>query len=579
MTGSSSHGGGVTFGANQTKEFSQFDGTNASSHSMSSASHTPGRINPKTPEEKSKLERGWTMHSRRVTSHNVQIQRNIDTSRLQLYQSWLSPRSKQMEVREAESNARRIAARLGLGIANVDKSSLRHLLKEASYVDASDNATVRSQGSAKKGQAYAHIMGKEAQERMLKDKSMESHLAKGSNDPQYVFDAFKIKLYARSQVWYEKRGLSRDMPTQPITEPPVAPVIPLLVQLLQTPRPFSAFNAKPHDPDAGTDTDTDGAPPGHGISVEQVGLWKRIRKEALERFEWEEYRQALASQFVPVARKNTMGGLFGSNPDDEGESRFREGDENKKSVGQEEEETDYLEEGEAESKANVGDAPNRRSSMKIKLDASGEEGCGSGTTTSDSAANLASAYDAQGNSLRLPSAAAVAGETVPAIISSSDADAAIRYLQTARPYILADRTNTEYVWQLNITNAITSKTATVPSQMILLWARISSPNAPLGSINLSDLKTLTYDAVPEPTRQASAKAGISVIGANTGMIITLQLGNSPKALRNSGGRTKLILKGSQVQETKKMHLCLRNLWLVATKQSKLVSVESMLEVI
>ena len=564
MTGTSA-GGGVTFGANQTKEFSQYDGTNAS-HSMGSSSHTPVKPASKTPEEKSKLEKGWTLHSRKVTSHNVQIQKNIDTSRLHLYQSWQSPRSKQKEARQAETEAKRVAARLGLGSANVDKSSLRHLLKEASFVDTSDNASVRSQGSAKKGQAYAHTLGKEAQERMLKNKSLESHLAQGSSDPSHVFEAFKIKLYTRSQVWYEKRGLSRDMPTQPITEPPIAPVIPLLVQLLQTPRPFSTLHTKPHDHDENT-----GVPSGTGISVEQVGLWKRIRKESLERFEWEEYRQSLASQYVPVARKNTMGGLFASNPDDGDD----EGSENKKSEGPEEEETNYFEEGDAESKANTVDAPvRRRSSMKIKLDAPGEEEGNSGTTTSDSAANLASSYDAQGNSLKMP--AKTVEETVPAIISSSDADAAIRYLQTARTYILADRANTEYVWQLEMIKASTSKNgASVPSQMILQWARVTSPSAAVGSINLADLKTLTYDAMPEQARQAGAKALSNVIGTNTGMLITLQLGNSPKALKNSGGRTKLILKGSQVQETKKMHLCLRNLWLIATKQSKLVSVESM----
>jgi len=578
MMSGSSHGAGVTFGANQTKEFSQYDMLNNSARSAGSTS-TPSKSCKKTLEEKKQLEKGWTMHNRKVTSHNVQIQKTIDSSRLKLYQSWLSPRSRQKEEREAESEAKRIAAKLGLGSANVDKASLRHLLKEAEYVDASfdasDNATVRSQGSAKKGQGYAHIMNESTQSRMLKSKSLESRLAEGTNDPKHVFEAFKIKLYTRSQIWYEKRGLSRDVPTQPITEPPVPPVIPFLQQLLQTPSPFSIAHTKPHDPD----TDSDAAD--NGISVEQVGLWKRIRKEALEKIEWEEYRQKLAAGYTPVARKNGMGGLFASNPDDESETKETEENKTKAQVP-EEEETNFFEEGDAESKMNAGDAPaptRRRTSMRLQLEAPGDaEGAsGAGNSSRDSASSLAAAYDAQGNSLKAP-AAAPAEDTIPSVISSSDADAAIRYLQTARTYVLADRTNTEYIWQLNmVSNKAThsSRIDVMTSQMILLWSLMTSPNAPLGSINLSDIKTLTYDAIPESTRQASSKATINVIGANTGLVITLQLKNSPKALKNSGGRTKLVLKGLQVQETKKMHFCLRALWLVASQQSKLVSVESM----
>ncbi len=580
MTGSTSQGGGVTFGPDNVRVFNPSDTMNTtltSNASTGSSRKSSKTTTAKSAEEKAKLEKGWTLHSRKTFSHNRVIQKNIDQSRLQLYQSWQSPKSKEKEAKQAELEAKRVAARLGLAGAQVGKQTLKHLFKEATYVDQSDAVSVRSQGSSKSGQVYAHILTPQAQEQVIKNRSLEARLDDPtSQDPASVFEAFRVKLYTRTSVWFEKRGQQRDLPNKPITEPPLRPVIPLLQQLLSTSRPLST--ARTTTSNVGSDDNSSFAgtgESGYGPTLEQVNLWKRIRKSSLESFAWEEYRQNLAGKYVPPVRSNAMKGLFGDTADEEGKNeQAKDGADAGLSEADAIAAATAAVGGSDEAKqadTGTGVTSGRRSSMKKVVDMSVSE-----------AVQPPAPLEPPVVAAITPAVPLIVDDSViPSVISTSEADAAVRYLTAVHVFVLADRTNTEYLWVLSMNAAVNntssnfSSTAangnqSLSSNMVLQWFSMSDQNGPaVGSVNLADVKTLTYDAV-----SGRRGSGGALNSSNTGLIISLNLNTIPKALKASGGRTKIILKGTQIQEAKKFHFCLRNLWLIATKQSKLVAVES-----
>ena len=168
---------------------------------------------------------------------------------------------------------------------------------------------------------------------------------------------------------------------------------------------------------------------------------------------------------------------------------------------------------------------------------------------------------------------------VPTTMTSSDMDTAVRYLSSGRAYVPTDRANKEYMWSINVQQKRSTGTGAggdskFTTRMQLQWKKVSSSSSyqgslPVGNVDLEDLKNISYDAL--------STRGSTKNGTRTGLVVTLQLKNSTRALKSCGGRTKLVLQGFQIQETKKFHMCLRNLWLIASKQSRLVQDEEVNE--
>ena len=360
--------------------------------------------------------------------------------------------------------------------------------------------------------------------------------------PLATFETFKLKLFTHSSLWYEKRGLSRDLPVQPVTSVPAHPSISFVKQLMATDSPFSTKRTMERltSPDGFQVelTDADDGP-----TRAQQSLWSNIRRDARDRMEWEEYRQKLAGEYVPPATNRRMSSLFGQTEDDGTDTTIIS-------------DTQESDDGVISNNSNQEDnASNYNELTGTEIDSGAvEPGTPKGILNREK------------QTVEKLESSASPQPKIPSTISSTDVDAAIRYLSSGREYTLADRANMAYLWSVTVQQSKQGLHSDKKmNAMTLQWKNIrdhSSHALPVGNVDLSDLKNITYDAIGK-------LSSTSAVGK--GLTITLHLKNSTRALKSCGGRTKLVMKGIQVQDTKKYHMCLRNLWLVVSGQSKMVN--------
>ena len=156
-------------------------------------------------EQKKKLEKGWTLHSRKNYSYNMKIQENIVKSSSKLKDSWTTDHTKKRLKVQHHKEALAIAKKIGL--ENLPKSPLggaKALLMERHHVDASEKAKIRHGGSYKSNQYYPGSK--------MAEMALAKHTHEMIKTPEGAFEQFKLRLYTRTSLWLQKRGMTRAVP-------------------------------------------------------------------------------------------------------------------------------------------------------------------------------------------------------------------------------------------------------------------------------------------------------------------------------------------------------------------------------
>lgn len=132
-------------------------------------------------------------------------------------------------------------------------------------------------------------------------------------------------------------------------------------------------------------------------------------------------------------------------------------------------------------------------------------------------------------------------------VSAGEVDAAFKWLSESRPLILADRKNNVYSWFVTF---LKPKIQTDKSIFTLHWKEMY-PNVPRGD---DEFLTNSWSVVI-----GGLKDILESQHDNT--MFTLVVGNSVKALKNSGGRPTISIKCATVGECTKYRQTLQCIWL------------------
>ena len=139
------------------------------------------------------------------------------------------------------------------------------------------------------------------------------------------------------------------------------------------------------------------------------------------------------------------------------------------------------------------------------------------------------------------------------VVPPAEVEAARKWLSITRPLILADRKNKVYLWSLLMVKA--SQTSANDGVYVLEWKEAIQSDIPdvpptegrvEGSVAISDLKDIQENP-HDPT------------------CFSLIIGDSVKALKNSGGRSVLSVKCSSLGECTKYRQTLQSIWLSINK--------------
>jgi hypothetical protein len=468
---------------------------------------------PLDDKTKKKREEGWTLHSRKDFSYNAKLQESMVKSSSALRETWTSPRTKQRRDAQQHKEAVKIAKKIGLDPSNMPRSPVggaKALLMESSAVGSIDNGSARSVGTYKAGQYYPGSQFTQS----LNAKHAHAEL----ETPDAIFEHFKIRLFTRTSVWLQKRGLTRQRVDN---DAPKNQEVPFLIQLLATPKPFS--NAEDLNLSLKQGKDTNTAISMH-LSHEQTALWNAMRIEERDRMAWEETRAQMALDNP------------GSAEDGEGaESKRDEDDDNINSNGKEKKGVTILSGEVSDTKMLDPDSPE-------KLSTSALSASGSGGNISSSSQHVHGSSETKDGDAEAYGVA--------------DTATALRHCSKGRAFILKDRAAAEYLWSVVVADAPAteaSRSRGTPHQSyILRWQALSRPGGTLteaGNVYLDDLKSVEYVPATENTRMGKQEGSI-----------TIQLKSSVRALKSCGGRTKLVLRCTSPATDGKWFMCLKCLW-------------------
>lgn len=124
---------------------------------------------------------------------------------------------------------------------------------------------------------------------------------------------------------------------------------------------------------------------------------------------------------------------------------------------------------------------------------------------------------------------------IPPQPTSAEIDASFKWLSILRPLKLADRSKKEYMW------GVVKERGSVSDKVsyVLQWREPAQQQSLVGSVVINDVKDIICDTAHDPT------------------LITLIVGESTKALKNSGGRTQVAFNCTSASEAGKFLVALQ----------------------